>query len=116
MGGHPLPLHLTGQGVREVGEHGVLLGAFADIRWQDSSLRLQQGETLVAYTDGFTDAREEGGERFGFRRLHDTLAGLGPAPAGETIEEMTRALDAFQGKAHADDTAAIVLHRLRDDR
>lgn len=116
VGGHPLPLHLTAGGVREVGEPGVLLGAFPDIRWRDSSLRLGEGETLVAYTDGFTDAREAGGERFGFRRLHDTLAGLGPAPGAKTIAQMTRALDAFQGKAHADDTAAIVLHRLVDDR
>jgi PAS domain S-box-containing protein len=113
-GGHPLPLHLSAQGVHEVGEHGALLGAFPAARWQDSTLHLQDGETLVAYTDGFTDAREAGGERFGFRRLHDTLASLGPATATETIAEMTRALDGFQGKAHADDTAAIVLHRLVD--
>jgi PAS domain S-box-containing protein len=114
VGGHPLPLHVSAKGVHEVGEHGPLLGAFADAHWQDSTPSLGPGETLVAYTDGFTDAREAEGERFGFRRLHDTLADLGPAPAGETIEEMTRTLDGFQGKAHADDTAAIVLHRLAD--
>ncbi len=40
VGGHPLPLHVTPEAVREVGEHGPLLGAFANVRWQDFTLRL----------------------------------------------------------------------------
>ncbi|HEV3070329.1 MAG TPA: SpoIIE family protein phosphatase [Solirubrobacteraceae bacterium] len=118
-GGHPLPLYITsrgadgaGEGVEEVGEHGPLLGALPDVRWQDHTLRLKDGATLVAYTDGITDALSEDGERFGLGRLCDTLRGLGGRPAGEVIQGMTRALDEFQSGAHADDTAAIALHRL----
>ncbi len=111
VGGHPLPLHVSAEATREVGEHGPLLGAFPDAGWTDSRLLVGAGETLVAYTDGFTDAREEGGERLGLARLRDTLSRLGPGPASETIEDMVRTLDEFQGSAHADDTAALVLHR-----
>jgi sigma-B regulation protein RsbU (phosphoserine phosphatase) len=82
------------------------------VRWQDHTLRLKDGATLVAYTDGITDALSEDGERFGLGRLCDTLRGLGGRPAGEVIQGMTRALDEFQSGAHADDTAAIALHRL----
>lgn len=114
-GGHPLPLHLTSRGVEEVGGYGPLLGALPDVRWHDFTLRLEDGDTLVAYTDGITDARGEGGERFGLTRLCDTLRGFEGRAAIEVIQSVTRALDEFQSGAHADDTAAIVLHRLASE-
>ncbi|HST56191.1 MAG TPA: SpoIIE family protein phosphatase [Solirubrobacteraceae bacterium] len=112
IGGHPLPLYLTPREVREVGEHGPLLGAFADVRWRDFTLWLEEGSTLVAYTDGITDARGKGGGRFGLQRLCDTLEQLGERTAVEVLDALTRRLDEFQTTAHADDTAAIALHRI----
>lgn len=118
VGGHPPPLYLTSQGVEELGEHGPLLGAFAHVSWRDFTLQLQAGSTLVAYTDGFTDARNEAGVRFGLPRLRDTLADLGArptaagvSPAAEAIAGLSSELDEFQAGAHTDDTAAIALHR-----
>jgi PAS domain S-box-containing protein len=114
-GGHPLPLQVSRDGVVELGEHGPLLGAFADVGWQEFAHDLRPDSTLVSYTDGFTDARDDEGRRFGFRRLCDTLEGLGRRSAVEVAESLTGALDEFQRGGHADDTAAIVLRRLPDD-
>lgn len=111
-GGHPLPLHVSRDGVVELGEHGPLLGAFADVGWQEFSHDLRPGSTLVAYTDGFTDARDDEGGRFGLPRLCNTLEDLGMRPAVEVAEHLIGALDEFQRGAHADDTAAIVLRRV----
>ncbi len=113
-GGHPLPLYITGDGVREVGEHGPLLGAFPAARWQDSTLALKAGSTLLAYTDGITDARGGDQERFGLERLRDTLAQLAERPAAEVIDELARRLEEFQIGMHTDDTAAIAVHRRAD--
>ncbi len=111
-GGHPLPLCIGAEGVTEVGEYGPLLGALSDVHWQDFTLTLDAGDTLIAYTDGITDARGQGGERFELGRLSDTLGDLGgDRSAAAVIERVTRALDEFQTGAHADDTAAIALHR-----
>jgi PAS domain S-box-containing protein len=112
VGGHPLPLCITPTGVGEVGAHGPLLGGFSQADWQDVTVTLQASSTLVAYTDGVTDARGEEGARFGLGRLCDTLAGLGERPAAEVIQAIAHRLDEFQTGVHADDTAAIVLHRL----
>jgi PAS domain S-box-containing protein len=109
VGGHPLPLLVTATGVEEIGEHGPLLGAFAKVGWREHELTLQAGETLVAYTDGVTDARSESGERFELRRLCETLAGLREASAQDLVEGLSRRLDAFQSGAHADDTAAVAV-------
>ncbi len=111
-GGHPWPLHITSQGVREVGGHGPLLGGFADAGWQDHTLDLEPGGTLLLYSDGVTDARDAQGERFGAERLHGLLEDLRERPAAEILAGLTRKLDEFQGPIHADDMAVLALHRL----
>jgi PAS domain S-box-containing protein len=111
-GGHPWPLHVTSQGVREVGGHGPLLGGFADASWEDHTLDLEPGGTLLLYTDGVTDARDAQGERFGPERLRGILEDLRDQPDAEILAGLTRKLDEFQGATHADDTAVLALHRL----
>jgi len=112
VGGHPLPLYISGERVSTVGEHGPLLGAFADVAWRDIDVDLEPGSTLVAYTDGITDAVDGSGRRFGIERLCDALKDAGDRPAAEVIGRLVRALEVFQTGAHADDTAAIAVHRL----
>lgn len=114
VGGHPLPLHVTARGIQEPGEHGPLLGAFPDAQWQDFTLQLQAGDTVVAYTDGITDAQGEGDGRFGLRRLCDTLEQLGGRQVAELVYGLARKLEEFQTGTHTDDTAAIALRRLPD--
>ncbi len=114
VGGHPLPLHLTGRGIAELGEPGPLLGAFPDALWRDFSYAMAPGSTLVAYTDGCTDARDREGERFGLERLRGTLEDLGTSSAAAVVERLTRTLRDFQLSGYADDAAAIVLRRSAD--
>jgi PAS domain S-box-containing protein len=112
IGGHPLPLYVTGQEVTNVGEHGPLLGAFSEAAWQDVTVELTPGSTLVAYTDGITDAVDNERRRFGLGRLRAALRDAAGRPAGEVVDTVTGALADFQTGANADDTAAIVLRRL----
>jgi sigma-B regulation protein RsbU (phosphoserine phosphatase) len=112
VGGHPLPLYVTGRAVTTLGDHGPLLGAFTEAAWDDVTVELEAGSTLVAYTDGITDAVDDERRRFGLERLCEALRGLANRPAAEVVECLTGVLADFQTGAHADDTAAIVLHRL----
>ena len=112
IGGHPLPLYVAGNQITNLGEHGPLLGAFSEAAWQDVTVELQAGSTLVAYTDGITDAVDVERTRFGIGRLRATLHDVAGRPAAEVVECLTGALADFQTSAHADDTAAIVLRRL----
>jgi PAS domain S-box-containing protein len=111
IAGHPRPLYVTARGVEELGEHGPLLGAFTEAHWHEVEVSLEPGGTLVAYTDGVTDARDAHGDRFGLERLRETLSELGPTSAVEVITGLTERLEQYQTHAHADDTAAIALHR-----
>ncbi len=55
--GHP-PALLTraSGGVEELGEHGTLLGVFADPVIREASTTLQPGDSLALYTDGLPEA------------------------------------------------------------
>jgi PAS domain S-box-containing protein len=108
-GGHPLPLHLGEHGVSEVGRHGTLLGAFSAADWPEAPFEMRPGETLVAFTDGVTDAVGEGEERFGLPRLKEILADAQNEPAMVLRERLVAGLEEFQVGAQADDTAIVIM-------
>ena len=110
-GGHPLPLYLGPDRLERAGEHGPLLGGFDDVTWDEVAIDIQPGGTLIAYTDGVTDAVGADGTRYGLARLCDTLSALRGRSAAGVIEGLKLALSEFQVGAHADDTAALVLQR-----
>jgi len=109
VGGHPLPLRVGEDGVEEVGEYGTLLGALRRTRWPEAKIALSPGQTLVAFTDGVTDAVGAGGERWGTERLSATLAAARDAEPGSLRSLLVQALDEFQVGAQADDTAVVIM-------
>ena len=112
VGGHPLPLRCGDDGVVEVGEYGTLLGALEHTRWPEVQVALAPGQTLVAFTDGVTDAVGAEGERWGTERLSATLAAAKGAAPPALRTHLVQALDEFQVGAQADDTAVVIM-RLR---
>jgi serine phosphatase RsbU (regulator of sigma subunit) len=109
VGGHPLPVCVCKEGVREVGCHGTLLGAFAENRRPETEFVMQPDETLVAFTDGVTDTVGARGERFGTGRLKEILIGArNETPMGIRMR-LIAALEDFQVGAQADDTAVVVM-------
>jgi PAS domain S-box-containing protein len=111
-GGHPPPLVLRRSGtVHPVGEPSALIGVLADPPFRDQTITLVDGDTVVLYTDGITDAHA-GHVRFGSDRLASVLAmlvGLSPA---QIVERIDRAADVYRQGAPADDSA-LVAFRLR---
>jgi serine phosphatase RsbU (regulator of sigma subunit) len=108
-GGHPQPLLLRADGSTQiVRAAGPLLGVLADAGFQDQQVELEQGDLLVLYTDGLTDALapqqmlDEDG-------LLQTLAGCGGLSAGEVCQRLEEfALGGCVDRAPRDDVALVV--------
>ncbi len=109
VAGHPLPLRVRDGGVEEVGRHGTLLGAPIGKSWAETDIAIEPGETLVAFTDGVTDAIGIDGERWGTDRLSQALAGATDAQPQALRRRLVDALDEFQVGAQADDTAIVIM-------
>jgi sigma-B regulation protein RsbU (phosphoserine phosphatase) len=43
---------------------GMLIGLDMDTQYHDAQVQLHPGDTIIYYTDGFTDAANQGGDRF----------------------------------------------------
>jgi PAS domain S-box-containing protein len=112
VGGHPLPIYVDQGRVETIGVRGPLLGGFDDVTWEDQLVEIAPGGTLVAYTDGVTDAIGKDGTRYGTDRLYDTLASAAERSAADVVRQLVSELERFQEGRHADDTAALVLRRV----
>ena len=115
-GGHPRPLVRRADGA--VGERampvGRLLGCFeADPETADVSFALDRGETLILFSDGYTEAAAPGtGTMFGADRLKDVLGGAQAGrPLADCAEQARQAIERFTGGGDLQDDLTILLLR-----
>ncbi len=72
--GHPHPLVIRRDGQMEfVGPGGLPIGLIPDAPYEKFSVKLEVGDKLLLYSDGFTEAIVEGGEMLGEDGLMDLL-------------------------------------------
>ena len=107
-GGHPLPLLVRAdRSSEEIGVPGTLLGLIPQPDLQDRTAELREGDTLVLYTDGLTEAAAP--ERVW---SPDELAAAARAAAGGPVADTVDGLvDATIGSLPAvrDDVAVLAL-------
>ncbi len=111
--GHEPPfVARRGGAVDELDAHGPLLGAFADAVLGEREDRLEPGDTLVLYTDGVTEARDERRQFFGEGRLVDAVGAACAFPADAVVDSIVRGVHEFRGAADAfDDLTLLVAAR-----
>jgi sigma-B regulation protein RsbU (phosphoserine phosphatase) len=110
VAGHPLPVLACPNGPREVGVPGLPLGITPDLDVPVVEVDLPPGTTMVLYTDGVTEARDDAGEQFGEDGLRRVLAGA-PGSAEATVEAITAAVEEWlrTSRYEADDLAVLAL-------
>jgi len=115
-GGHPPPLLRRADGTVEPVpvKPAVMLGyPTLELRVEDVRLRLAPGETLVLYTDGFTEAfAPDRKTMFGLERLREVLGGPRTAlPLEQCAAEASAAVQRFTGAAELQDDQTLLLLR-----
>ena len=72
--GHNPPLLIKPDGEYKYVEYGdTPLGMFYDARYHQHFIRFEQGQTMVMYTDGITEATNDRGEEYGTTRLAESV-------------------------------------------
>jgi serine phosphatase RsbU (regulator of sigma subunit) len=108
-GGHPLPLLLRAGGdVRQLGEPGMLLGIDHHPSLADHVAELAEGDTVLFYTDGLTDAHAPD-RVVAVSELEDVLASCAGATPAQIVDEIERALLESAPGEPRDDVAMVVL-------
>jgi sigma-B regulation protein RsbU (phosphoserine phosphatase) len=104
-GGHPLPLVLRADGTVDVaGTPGTLVGCLAQANFTDRALVLREGDAMLFYTDGVTEAAVAGGQ-LGHDGLVDVLSQCRGLDSRGLVDCVA---DAVLGRGRQRDDVAIV--------
>ncbi len=113
-GGHnpPLLVHADGSSSELPLTGGVALGLVPDLHYEEDTITLAPGDTLVLYTDGVSEAMDGDYQEFGVDRLREVFANQPPIDSEETTLRVFDAVHSFVGDApQSDDITCMVLHR-----
>jgi serine phosphatase RsbU (regulator of sigma subunit)/CHASE3 domain sensor protein len=119
--GHPSPFILTSplrdpevgqirpRGYYLEGPRNRVLGWFDDPGMAETVIRLEPGDRLVFYTDGFLEAKSPQGEVWGDHRLAGALTRLAPLDSAVIGEELVRDVEGFAAGKLDDDLTMLIV-------
>jgi len=112
VAGHPPPLVLRTDGsIESVPASGRLAGVFPGVQYDEASVRLRPGDTLLLFSDGIYEARGLD-DIYGMERVREAMrpyAGRGPEVLCQAIERAVA--EHLAGQAHDDMTLLAVSAR-----
>ena len=109
-GHNPPRLRRMGQpGVDRLGATGLPIGMFEDPRYDETSVMLEPGDTLVLYTDGLVENRNAAGMALGEAGLDRMLADVDAKTADDVLRAVLAASDRHLGGAEPRDDVTVVV-------
>ena len=108
----PLVLRKTKSKEKSVillGPTGAAIGLVENAEFEERTIDLQEGDLLVLYTDGITEAMNTHDQQFGRERLETLVQRVEHMPVKEVIQKIRLSLEEFsEGKPLADDTTIMI--------
>jgi serine phosphatase RsbU (regulator of sigma subunit) len=111
-GGHEYPILLGSAGIKDqLATTGPAVGLIPGAQFGIQSISIEPGETLIAFTDGVTEARNSHREFYGRERLH-TLLAQPVSTAAELLDGiMASVLEHMGGGDLSDDITMLAVRR-----
>lgn len=109
--GHLAPILLRDGTITTMDSTGTVVGAFPIARYAEKSIQMQQGDMLVAYTDGIVEPENAYGEMFGEERLMDLLIKYSNTDSSEIIARTMEAVNQWTGSSELQDDMTMVVAR-----
>jgi len=110
--GHMPPIAVRGRSVEVMPQGSVVLGILPDAVFPEQWVQLDEGDYLVVYSDGVSEAMNEAGDFFGDDRLRAVVEQSSGLPADALGARILTAVETFAGEAPPyDDVSLLVLKR-----
>jgi len=108
--GHNAPLLVRADGtVERLWTGGTVLGAFDGVPFEEGQTTLGEGDLLVVYSDGLTEAQDATGEEYGEQRLADLAAGRRTETVENIRQDIFNEVDRWTGQAERGDDQTLVI-------
>lgn len=108
--GHNPPMLIRPDGEYRYIEYGDQpLGMFQDGRYHQHFIRFEQGQVLVIYTDGITEAANADGEEYGKERFAASVLASIELPAKRMIDHIRKDVADFTERKFLDDDGTLFI-------
>ena len=115
--GGPYPLLVRNGQVQAIRLEGIPLGLIADTQYDETTVELEPGDTVLFASDGILESENAAKEEFGPERLTALLTAISPKDSSREIaERILAATDGYSGAGIAphDDRTLVVLRVTED--
>ncbi|MGZ8192319.1 MAG: PAS domain S-box protein [Methylobacter sp.] len=112
--GHPPPLLLSPfqSECRQLDADGLILGIRENVVFEEKTTSLSQGDLILFYTDGLTEAENVQGEFFGIKRVSEIFIHYAPQGPQAIIDALLEQLKQFcQSESFKDDVTLMIFKR-----
>lgn len=109
--GHCPAVALQQSGIVQIESTGLPLGMFCEVSFSGTKLHLEPGDTLLLYTDGFSEARRAD-EEYGVDRIAKVLCQQEGRRPAEVIAACLKDLHSFIDSAPFDDVTLLAIQRM----
>jgi serine phosphatase RsbU (regulator of sigma subunit)/DNA-binding transcriptional regulator YhcF (GntR family) len=111
--GHDYPILVRNEGSVETLEStGPALGVLPEFDHKTGSVTLHEGDSLLLYTDGITDAADSNGKHYGEQRLRNILVRNRSRSPREIIDLVRKDLEEFCGSGVLQDDRTLMVLRV----
>ncbi len=110
----PLLICHPGGEVDELALSGLPLGGMARCHYEEKTVELQMGDTILLMSDGFPELPNDDGEPLGYERVRELFEGACGKTPGEIIGELARAAAEWCPASDPADDITFVVLRLRE--
>ena len=93
---------------------GLLLGVLPEVRFEEKTLILEPGDSLVMYTDGLIETSNKTGELYGYNNLKKMISKTAQKSPHEIIDEIFTNLESFSNSASQKDDITLQIMKLKD--
>lgn len=108
--GHNPPLLIKPDGEYRFVEYGdTPLGMFADTHYHQHFIRFEEGQVMVIYTDGITEAANPNGEEYGNDRFAKRVLDGIDLPAKQMIDHVRKGVADFTERKFLDDDGTLFI-------
>ena len=111
--GHDPPFLINSKNdVIRLTKGGTVLGFMEDFEFEEDSVKLKQGDTIIIYSDGITEAFSENNEEFGEERLISLLKNNITCKANDIISKVFETVkDHAKNVPQSDDITIVVIKK-----
>jgi sigma-B regulation protein RsbU (phosphoserine phosphatase) len=108
----PLLFRQSEETCRKLDAEGLIIGVRKGEIYEEKQVRLQEGDVLLLYTDGVTEALNSAGEQFGVTRLCSSLNARHTESPQSIIDAIITEVAVFTGTSVMEDDVTMIVMKV----